>query len=37
MKKLIVLAAVALGLFRPRIIFRPGNVVPNFDLGTSGG
>jgi hypothetical protein len=25
------------GLFRPRVIFRPENIVPNFDLSTSAG
>ncbi len=24
-------------LFRPRVIFRPENIIPNFDLSTSGG
>ena len=28
---------VEVGLFRPRIIFRPEAIVPNFDLSTSGG
>jgi hypothetical protein len=25
------------GLFRPRVIFRPENIIPNFDLSTSNG
>jgi hypothetical protein len=25
------------GLFRPRVIFRPENIIPNFDLSTSSG
>lgn len=31
------MGGVAVDLFRPRVIFRPESVVPNFDLSTSGG
>lgn len=29
------LGAVEVGLFRPRVIFRPETIIPNFDLATS--
>lgn len=31
------LGGVKVDLFRPRVIFRPENIIPNFDLATSGG
>ncbi len=31
------LGGVKVGLFRPRVIFRPENIVPDFDLATSAG
>lgn len=30
------LAGIKVDLFRPRVIFRPENIIPNFDLTTSG-